>query len=124
MNGWKPDDSPPEQPPHTMGPECVYGTTLDPVPMTCPGCRWWVDKDEEATMKENEAAERLHHLVITEAGEIRSEAVGKIIREALAAERRATVERIRERLTIVEFSDGDGYIVDDTQAILDDEATR
>jgi hypothetical protein len=45
---WKPDDSPPEQPAHTMGPECIYGPVdlKQHVPMTCPGCRWIVDKDK------------------------------------------------------------------------------
>jgi len=46
------------------------------------------------------------------------------VNEALAAERRATVERIRERLATVEYGDGDGYDIDETNAILDEEAAR
>jgi len=66
----------------------------------------------------NEAAERLHHLVICEAGTSSAEA-GKVITEALAAERRATVERIRARLINADYPDYGGIL-----AILDEEAAR
>ena len=71
----------------------------------------------------NEAAERLHHLVICEAGTSSAEA-GKVITEALAAERRATVERIREAVE-KQASGGFDYIVTDAvRRILDEEAAR
>jgi len=72
----------------------------------------------------NEAAERLRSRVLQG-----SEDENTLLDEALAAERQATVERIRERLTLQVVKDANGkwgevYDAAATDAILDEEAAR
>lgn len=71
-------------------------------------------------MTTNDAAERLRS-VLTNSAQKHSLAD---LNAALAAERRATVERIRAALVPVEFADAEGYTIHDTHAILDAEAER
>jgi hypothetical protein len=74
-------------------------------------------------MTTNEAAERLSRFLgLERQEELADLALHNLLDEALAAERRATVERIRERLT--GYYPDTELFVKDIVAILDEEADR